>query len=78
MSWILLSVLNVSIINSIRQNQIREEKCFLRFSASLALIVERQKYSSALQAPASLQSNKRDVELNTVQRWRALWRHSKE
>lgn len=74
MSWILLSVLNVSIINSIRQNEICEEGCVLKICASEALIVKRQKYSSALQALANLQSNKRDVELGTVQHWSALWR----
>lgn len=76
MSWVFLSVVNVSIINSIRQNQICEERVFLKISASKALIVKRQNYSSALQAPANLQSNKRDVELSTVQHWRALRRYS--
>lgn len=65
-SWILLSSLNVSKINSIRESQICEERCFLKIFASGALVVKRQ-------ALSNLESNQRGVELSPGQHWRALW-----
>lgn len=67
MSWILFIVLNVSIINSIRQNQICEEMSFFFNSANEALVAKRQMSSSAAQALVNLQPMERSVELSTMQ-----------
>lgn len=73
MSWVVLSILNVSIINLIRQNQsICGGRCFAKLSAHEALILKRRKYSPALQALCNLQPKRRDVEPSTWQDWRAL------